>query len=413
MSHQDYLNLLKAEVDRIDQAGSSKRQEKIILGFTDENPPRAVIDDRKYYVFNSNDYLGLKYNADLKEAEHEASKKYGAGPGAVRFISGSLKVHRDLEQAVARFHGRDDAILYSSAFAANLGTIFPLIVGQAKTSLVRDNVLVISDELNHRSIIDSIRLANLAKENRAIFKHLDLDHLETILKEAASKYDRAVVITDGVFSMLGELQDLKRLHALKEKYDQEFKHGILTIVDDAHGVGAIGETGRGTEEDAGERADVLIGTFGKAFGSDGGYVAAGQTVIDYLRESSATYIYSNPIPPSTAGAALAALELMDTDEGRELTGKLADNIRYFKEKAKAAHIPFAADSRHPVQPVLIGDTLKTKQLVGELFTEGFLTTAISYPVVPPGRDEIRVQINAVHTPESIDLLIGALAKNIT
>jgi len=335
---------------------------------------------------------------------------FGSGPGAVRFISGSLKIHADLEKAVAKFHHRDDAIIYSSAFAANQGVIFPLIAGQAKTSLIQDKVLVVSDELNHRSIIDAIRLAGLPKEQRAVFKHLDFKDLEAIIKNAIKKYDRVVIVTDGVFSMLGQLQDLKQLQLLKKKYDSKFKNGLITVVDDAHGVGALGNTGRGTEEVYKAQADVLIGTFGKAFGSDGGYCTASQTVIDYLRESSATYIYSNSISPGTAGAAISAIKLMTGSKGKTILRTLHKNIAYFKKQAAAANIPFAAKSNHPVQPVLIGDTLKTKAIVASLFKVGFLTTAISYPVVPLGRDEIRVQINTNHTFQSITLLIKALKK---
>ncbi len=410
MGQSNFFKLLTQETARIDKAGSTKRVEKIITRFTTEKPPRAVINKKKYFLFNSNDYLSLKYRPELKKGEHQASKLFGSGPGAVRFISGSLKVHRDLEKTVAKFHLRDDAIIYSSAFAANQGVIFPLIVGQAKTSLVQDKVLVISDELNHRSIIDAIRLAGLPKDQRTVFKHRDFEHLETVIKTAISKFDRLLIVTDGVFSMLGELQDLNQLQLLKKKYDSKFKNGIITVVDDAHGVGALGKTGRGVEEVYKTQADVLIGTFGKAFGADGGYCVGSQAVIDYLRESSATYIYSNSISPGTAGAALSAIKLISGSKGKQILRVLHQNIAYFKKQAEAAKIPFAVESSHPVQPVLIGDTLKTKAIVASLFKVGFLTTAISYPVVPLGRDEIRVQINANHTPKSITVLIKALSK---
>lgn len=410
MAKNNFLTLLKVEVNRIDKAGSSKRKEKIITGFTKETPPRAIVEGKKYFIFNANDYLSLKYHPDLKNAEHLSSKLFGTGPGAVRFISGSLKVHRDLEKAVAKFHDRDDAIVYSSAFAANQGAIFPLIAPQVKTSLVQDKVLVISDELNHRSIIDAIRLANLPKDQRAVFKHLDLTDLEKIITTAVGKFDRVVILSDGVFSMLGELQNLKALNQLKTKYNKHFKNGIFTVVDDAHGVGALGKTGRGVEESYGTKADVLIATFGKAFGSDGGYVTGSQTLIDYLREASATYIYSNSISPGTAGAALAAIKLMSTQKGQQILRILHKNIAFFKHEATRAGLPFAAQSQHPVQPILIGDTLKAKATVAKLFKLGFLTTAISYPVVPPGRDEIRVQINANHTEKVITQLVRALKK---
>ena len=413
MGQNNFYKLVKQEIERIDKTGSTKRKEKIIEGFTKEKPPRAIISNKKYYIFNANDYLSLKYRKELQVGEHKASLVFGSGPGAVRFISGSLKVHRDLEKAVAKFHKRDDAIVYSSAFAANQGVIFPLITPQVKTSLVQDKVLVISDALNHRSIIDAIRLANLPKDQRAIFQHLDFADLEKIIKTAIGKYDRVVIVSDGVFSMLGELQDLNKINALKQKYDSKFKHGIITIVDDAHGVGAVGKTGRGVDEVFNAKIDVLIGTFGKAFGADGGYVVGSQTIIDYLRESSATYIYSNSISPGTAGAALSAINLMSGAKGQQILRVLHENIAFFKKEADSAGIPFAAESIHPVQPVLIGDTLKTKAIVAKLFNMGFLTTAISYPVVPPGRDEIRVQINANHTKASIKLLVEKLKNALS
>ena len=410
MGQSNFFKLVNQELARIDKSGSTKREEKIIESFTVEKPPRAVIKNKKYFIFNANDYLSFKYRLELKDEEHKASLKFGTGPGAVRFISGSLKVHRDLEKQTAKFHGRADAIVYSSAFAANQGVVFPLIAPQAKTSLVQDRVLVISDELNHRSIIDAIRLANLPKDQRAIFKHMDFSHLETLLKDAVGKFDRVVVVSDGVFSMIGELQNLKKLDGLKQKYDTKFKNGVMTVVDDAHGVGAVGGTGRGVEEVYKAKADVLIATYGKAFGADGGYVVSNQTIIDYLRESSATYIYSNSISPGTAGAALAAIELLSSSKGKQILSTLHENIAYFKQEAKKANIPFAAESIHPVQPVLIGDTLRTKKIVAKLFGMGFLTTAISYPVVPLGRDEIRVQINANHNKKSILLLVNALKR---
>ena len=412
MSTKNFLNNLSSELKRLDDLSSSKRNEKIIEGFTNENPPRAIINKKKYYIFNSNDYLSLRFHPKLKKEEEKAAEKYGTGPGAVRFISGSLKIHKDLEKKLAKFHQKEEGMIFSSAFAANQGVIFPLIVGQSKNTLVSDKVLVISDELNHRSIIDAIRLAKLPKEQKAIFKHLDISNLESIIKNAVSKFDRVLVITDGVFSMLGEVQKIKEIVEIKQKYDNQFKNGVLIVIDDAHGVGVLGKMGRGSEEEENCQVDVLIGTFGKAFGTDGGYVVSKKVIIDYLRESAATYIYSNNLTPSTTAASYKAIELMTKSEGKKIRKKLFDNIAYFKNKAKDEKIPMAANSFHPIQPVLIGDTKKTKMIVANLFNDGFLTTAISYPVVPQGRDEIRIQINANHNKKSIDLLINALKETL-
>lgn len=410
MPRSKFFNLLKKEVARIDGVKTSKRNEKIIEGFTKDPSPKALINGKEVRIFNSNDYLGLRHNPRLKQAEREASEKYGAGPGAVRFISGSLKIHRDLEKKVAKFHGREDAMIFSSAFAANMAVMFCLIVGQSKDSVVDNNVFVISDALNHRSIIDGIRIANLPKEQRAIFNHMDAQHLSQLLGEGKAKYKRALVITDGVFSMLGEFQKLKEIRKVVDEYDSQYEMGVLLVVDDAHGVGVSGETGRGVEEIEGVHSDVLVGTFGKGFGADGGYVVANQTIIDYLRESAATYIYSNPFAPGTAGASLIALELLDEEEGKKLLQKSRENIKYFKDKATKAGLKFAVDSSHAIQPVLIGDPVKTREIVDRLFKQNILVTQISYPVVPKGADEIRIQISAAHEKEDVDYLVEALKK---
>ncbi len=410
MSRKNFFSVLNQEIDRIDKAKTAKRFEKIIDGFTKEKSPKAIIGKEKYQVFNSNDYLGLRHHPMLKKAERQASEIFGTGPGAVRFISGSLKIHRDLEKALAKFHKRDDAMVFSSSFATNIAVMFCLLSGQNKDSLVDSNVIVISDVLNHRSIIDGIRVANLPKEQRTIFRHMDPAHLETILETNKNIYKRALVVTDGVFSMLGEYQKLKKIRTVIDKYDKEYENGVLLVVDDAHGVGIAGKTGRGIEEVEGVKADVLIGTFGKAFGADGGYVVANKIIIDYLRESAATYIYSNSIPPGTAGAALKSIELLDKPAGKKLLKNSKENVAYFKNRMKKAEYLFAADSNHPIQPVLIGDPFKTSELVSKLFQKNIIVTNISYPVVPKGRDEIRVQISAVHTKADIDKLVKAFSE---
>lgn len=410
MSKKVFIRLLADELDRIERAQTSKRKERVIEGFTNHASPRARIAGKEYLLFNSNDYLGLRHHTQLKQAEHEASMRYGAGPGAVRFISGSLQVHVELEDALARFHGRDSAMIFSSAFAANLAVLFSLVKGQSKDSLIADRVVVISDELNHRSIIDGIRLSNMDTQHKRIFPHLDTQKLDAVLASCVGMFDRAIVVTDGVFSMLGEIQDLKAMRQVVDKYDTKFAHGVWLVVDDCHGVAACGRTGRGVEEVAQAQADILVGTLGKGFGSDGGYVVASQTVIDYLRESAATYIYSNPISPATAAAGIAGVSLVDSPAGRSLLDKLSDNIAFFRREAHGKRIVFAADSHHPIQPVLVGDSQKARAIVEGLFASGILTTSINYPVVPMGKDEIRVQISAAHTHEDVSALIEGLAR---
>lgn len=403
MSKQNFFSLLNLEVARIDDIGTTKRKEKIVQGFI--GPTTAKMDGKEVVIFNSNDYLGLRHNNKVKEAEHEATDKYGTGPGAVRFISGSMQIHLDLEEAIAKFHSREAAIIFSSAFAANQATMFCLIAGQSKDSKVTNDVLVVSDSLNHRSIIDGIRLANLPSESKAVFEHMNMDSLENILTENVGKFSRVLVVTDGVFSMLGEYQHLDKMRALVDKFDEKFPMGVLLVVDDCHGIGACGKTGRGVEEIMGAKADVLVGTFGKAFGADGGYAVASKEIIDYLRESAATYIYSNSISPGTAGAAKQAIEIVDSPAGMELLVKSKENTEYFKTLLKKSGLELAADSVHPIQPVLIGDSIKSKNLANFLYSKNILVTNLSYPVVQRGRDEIRVQISAAHSRTEIENLV--------
>lgn len=405
-----FADILKAEIKRIDDAGSTKRNEAVIESFTKESSPKAVIKGKEYIVFNSNDYLGLRFNSALLNAEEEASQKYGAGPGAVRFISGTLQVYKDLESAIATFHNREAGMVFSSAFATNIAVMSCLLNGQSKDSLLSREVCVISDALNHRSIIDGVRASSIDKEQKFIYKHLDFEDLRRALEENKTKFKRAVVVTDGVFSMIGEAADLSALKEVTDAFNDEYEQGVLLVVDDSHGVAAFGKSGRGTEEVSNAQADLLIGTFGKGFGSDGGYVVGSQLMIDYLRESAATYIYSNSISPSVAGAALASINYVSSPDGQKLLEKLGQDKKYLKEQMSEAGLQFAADSNHPIQPLLVGDTLKAKELRNKLFEMGILVTNITYPVVPKGKDEIRIQLNASHTKEDIDTLVSSAAK---
>lgn len=407
---KSFYDILTKEVAEIDAAHGTKRREKIIekYVFPGGKSPRAVIDGKEYTLFNSNDYLGLRFNKDAIKNEEKTAEIFGTGPGAVRFISGSTLPHRLLEKALAKFHGRDDAIVFSSGFATNLSVIMTLVKGQRKTTVVESNVYVISDELNHRSIIDGIRISGVEKNQKTIFKHMNYEDLRSKLEEGLANYQRALVITDGVFSMIGEYADLKKMQAVIAEYDTKYPQGVLLIVDDSHGVGAFGDGGRGCEEVSGAKADVLTATIGKAFGADGGYVVADQAVIDYLREASSTYIYSNSISPSTAAAALTNVKSIDQPEGKKRMQTLKDHITYFKKKAAAAKLPLATESIHPIQPILMGDAGKAQAQAQRLFEHGILVTPITYPVVPPGRDELRVQLNALHTREDIDELINLL-----
>lgn len=405
-----FERLVEKELVRLDELGISKRGERVIEGFTKESCPRAIIGGKNFLLFNSNDYLGMRFNPEVHRAEIESLEKYGGAAGAVRFISGTLRVHVELEEALAKFHDREAAILFSSAFSTNVSLIQALCKGPSAGSIVNDNVVVVSDELNHRSIIDGIRISNLPPEKRVVFKHGDYNSLREELEKKTGKFARALVISDGVFSMLGKSADVKRIREIVNEFQSRFEEGIIFVLDDSHGIGCLGNNGRGCEEIYGVKSDLLVGTLGKAFGVEGGYVVGDKKIIDYLREACASYIYSNPISPASAGAALRALEIVDSKSGKDLLGKLRDNISYFKNNMKKEGFVFAASSEHAIQPVLIGDSQKAKDFSQGLLHEGILVTAINYPVVPKGRDEMRVQLSALHETEDLDEFISKASR---
>jgi glycine C-acetyltransferase len=346
---------------------------------------------------NSNSYLGLSTHPQVVAASEAAVKRYGVGPGAVRFISGTLDPHVRLEARLSAFHEREAAMLFSSAYATVLSVIF---------SLVTSETAVISDELNHNCIINAIRLVR--PKEKYVYPHLDLAGLEDALRQAAGHCRRALVVTDGIFSMRGVPAPLDAISELVRRYDASFAENAVLIVDDSHGVGAFGPTGRGTEEYLGCQADLLIGTLGKAFGVNGGYVAGSRILIDSLRETSPLYIYSNPITPGEASAACAALEIVDSAEGQALLAHLRDLTSRFREGLRRQGKQTLA-GEHPVAPLFVRDTARTIAIVRRLFEQGILATAIVYPVVPRGDDSIRFQVSAEHTADDIDEALAALA----
>ncbi|MBX9916510.1 MAG: aminotransferase class I/II-fold pyridoxal phosphate-dependent enzyme [Nitrosomonas sp.] len=395
--------LFLAKLNQLQQQGVRKGDEKIITGILspeDGFGPRYQLHGyggRAFLRMNSNSYLGLAQHPAVIEAEARAVEQYGAGPGAVRFISGTYAPHVELERRLAAFHGREAAMLFSAAYATMVGVLPQLISGQT---------LVVSDALNHNCIINAIRLAHPA--GKAIYAHGDMLDLEKILSTNRDRYQRVCVVTDGVFSMRGDHAPLDEFEACCAKHQSDYPEGIVTIVDDSHGVGAFGKTGCGTEEVAGGRADVLIATLGKAFGVNGGYVAASATTIAYLRETAPLYIYSNPITPAEAAAALAALDVLESAEGL----RLLDRLRSFSTKLRSGLQQLGFETlpgEHPIVPVFIGDTAKTAALVAHLFDHNILATGLNYPVVPQGDQEIRLQVSAGHTEKDLDYLLNALA----
>ncbi len=394
--------VLAAELEELSRSGTDKGAEAVV---TDVLPPRAGMgpryrlagEQREFLRMNSNSYLGLSRHPAVIDAEEGTTRRFGAGPGAVRFISGTYQAHIDLERRLAGFHGRGSSVVYSSAYAAVVSTL---------SSLIDDETVVLSDELNHNCIINAIRMSRPAA--RAVYAHLDMTELDRELAGAVELGRRVIVVTDGVFSMRGDFADLAAISEVAARHDPSFPENVVVVVDDSHGVGAYGTSGRGTEEVTSGRADVLIGTLGKALGVNGGYVVGSETMTGYLREKGPMYIYSNPITPGEAAAAEMSVTILDSPEGSELLahlGAMSDRFEKGLVEAGFETIP----GPHPVVPLMVRDTERTAALVSHLYANGVLATGLNYPVVPKGDEEIRFQVNADHTVADIDYVLGVLS----
>ena len=395
---------LKQQLETIDSKGVSKRHEKIITGIIGPKGgfgPRVTLAgerDKPFLQMNSNSYLGLSTQKDIIQAEEEASRQFGTGPGAVRFISGTFEPHVTLEKKLASFGGRESAMIFSAAYSAVMGVL---------PQLITEDTVVISDELNHNCIINAIRLAQPAE--KAVYKHLDMEDLEDAIKRFSGQCRRMIVVTDGIFSMRGDHAPLNEIVGICKKYEEKFEEGIITVVDDSHGVGAFGKTGRGTEEVTGTKVDIHIGTLGKALGVNGGYVVSSETVIHYLRETAPFYIFSNPITPSEAAAAIKSLDILDSPRGLKLLEKLRILTQRLEEGLKDLGYE-TISGEHPIVPLMIRDTEKTSRLVKHLFENGILATGLNFPVVPKGDEEIRFQVSANHTEDDIGYLLEVLKR---
>jgi glycine C-acetyltransferase len=404
MATQGLVKALAVRLQEMERSGRLKGRESVVCGVVAperDRGPRFLIEgegDKPFLRMNSNGYLGMALRREIAEAEERAAADFGTGPGAVRFISGTWSPHVLLERRLAAFHRRPAAMLFSSAYAAVMGIVPPLVT---------DKTAVISDALNHNCIINAIALARPAQKH--VYKHLDMGELERALAAAAETCNRAIVVTDGIFSMRGDHAPLDRIMALADKYDAAFAENAIVAVDDSHGVGAFGATGRGTEEYTGAPpADLLVATLGKAFGVNGGYVAGDDTIVRYLRETSPFYIYSNPITPAEAAAAHRAVDLLDGPVGTALL----DHLRAMTARFKDGLVRLGLETlpgEHPVVPLMLRDTARTAALVAHLRENGILATGLNYPVVPKGDEEIRFQISADHTPADIDSALAALA----
>ncbi|MDD5322668.1 MAG: aminotransferase class I/II-fold pyridoxal phosphate-dependent enzyme [Methylococcales bacterium] len=403
MSLKKLEQLFTDKLIELQQLGIRKGNEKVITGMKAADGDfgaRYFLEgygDRAFLRMNSNSYLGLSVHPQVIKAEAAAAEKFGTGPGAVRFISGTYQPHIELEQKLAEFHGRESAMLFSSAYTTMMGVL---------PQFISADTLIVSDALNHNCIINAIRLSHPAIKE--VYVHADIDALDRILEEYKGRVKRVCLVTDGIFSMRGDYAHLDKVNACCQQHEDGYDEGIITLVDDSHGVGAFGQTGRGTEEYTQGKADILIATLGKAFGVNGGYVVAGSVVIDYLRETSPFYIYSNPITPAEALAASAALDVVTSHEGLRLLEKL----RRFSVRLRSGLEELGFETlqgEHPIVPVFIRDTEKTSALVAHLFAQNILVTGLNYPVVPQGEQEIRLQISAEHTDKDLDYLLATLA----
>jgi glycine C-acetyltransferase len=395
--------LLDRHVAGLEQAGTAKGSEAVVVKAIPprgKQGPRFLLEgqgQREFIRLNSNSYLGMGLRPEVMEAEREGTDAFGAGPGAVRFISGTYAPHLELEQRLAAFHGREAAMIFSSAYATVVSTLVPFIT---------ETTVLVSDALNHNCIINAMKLARPL--DKVVYPHLDIEALDRALTDFRGKAKRAVVVTDGIFSMRGDHAPVNRIMEIAGRHHAGYEEGVVVVVDDSHGVGAFGATGRGVEEHTGSApADVLVGTLGKAFGVNGGYVASSRSVVRFLRETSPMYIYSNPITAGEARAALRSLEILDSGEGRKLLERLRSLTKRFHDGLDAIGIE-TLPGEHPVVPLMIRDTAKTRSTVRYLFENGVLVTGLSYPVVPKGDEEIRAQINADHTEEDIDHVLALL-----
>jgi glycine C-acetyltransferase len=376
------------ELDII-RAGGLYRQMRLVKG---SQGSRIILDSSEVILLCSNNYLGLADHPLLKEAAIRAVERFGAGSGAARLVSGNMELHEKLEARIALFKGTEAALLFNSGYAANTG-IIPAVVG-------RDDV-IFSDRLNHASIVDG---ALLSRAWLVRYPHNDMTALRQLLERTPAK-GRRLIVTDGVFSMDGDLSPLVELATLKKEF------GALLMVDDAHGTGVIGATGRGSAELCGCRGDVDIqmGTFGKALGSFGAYVAASREIIDYLINKARSFIFSTSLPPAVLAASIAAIDLVDSPEGVERRRRLAFNAALFREALVGAGFD-TMGSETQIVPALVGEAEPVMEFTRQLLAEGFFVQGIRPPTVPAGGCRLRCTLMATHTEDDIQRAVEAITR---
>lgn len=386
--NQTIKDQLQAELQAIEEAGLYKK-ERIIV--SPQSSVIAIHGGREVLNFCANNYLGLSSHPDVVAAAHDTLDTHGFGMSSVRFICGTQDIHKELERRTAEFVGTEDCILYAAAFDANGGVFEPLL---------NESDAVISDELNHASIIDGIRLC---KAKRFRYKHNDMADLETQLQAAAGSR-RILIVTDGAFSMDGTIAQLDKICDLADQYN------ALVMVDECHASGFLGKTGRGTPEHRNVfgRIDIITGTYGKALGgASGGFTAASKEIVALLRQRSRPYLFSNTLAPAIVGASLRVLDLLESSTA--LRDKLETNTRHFREAMTAAGFDIIP-GEHPIVPIMLYDAPLAQQFAARLLEEGIYVIGFFYPVVPQGKARIRVQISAGHEPEHIQQAVDAFTR---
>jgi glycine C-acetyltransferase len=396
---------LERELEGLTSEGRAKPPERVIEAYLPpqgERGPRYKLrgTDKEFIRMNSNSYLSLSNHPALIQAADEATHALGVGPGAVRFIDGTYAHHVALEERIARFVGKPAAKIFNSAYTANCG--LALAVSNPKTYWI-------GDQLNHNSIIRAMRIANVPSANKAIYAHNDMDDLKKCLDAVPEGMERVAVIFDGIFSMRGDFAPIDHIVKIAEPYRTKFKEGLVTVVDDSHGIGAFGPSGRGTAEHTGAQPDIIIGTFGKAFGVNGGFIASGPTLIEAVRQKADTYIYTNPLSVADCAAAAKAIDICDSAEGLERVARLQQTVSRFRRGIESLGLQ-SIPGPHPIVPLLVGDTARTHQLVQHLYDEGVLVVGLTYPVVPKGSETIRFQINAAHTRSDVEFTLDVLTS---
>ncbi len=385
----DYQSHVQRQLDAIRTAGTWKGERFIA---TPQGVRIRLADGREVLNLCANNYLGLAQHPDVRAAAHASLDAWGYGLASVRFICGTQGVHKQLEQKLSEFLGTEDTILYGSCFDAN-GGLFETLLGTDDA--------IISDELNHASIIDGIRLC---KAQRFRYRNNDMADLEAKLREAAEKNARhKMIATDGIFSMDGFIAKLGEICDLAEKYN------ALVMVDDSHAVGFMGATGRGTHEHCGvmSRVDILTGTLGKALGgASGGYTSGRREVVELLRQRSRPYLFSNTLCPSIAGASLKVLDMLGASTA--LRDRLAENTRFFREAMSREGFDLLP-GEHPIVPVMLGDAALATRFADAMLAQGVYVVGFSFPVVPQGRARIRTQISAAHSREDLEFAVAAFA----